>query len=208
MIGAQTKGQFHMIYGNEGTQALFTGLATQVIYGGCDADTAEFYSKASGTATTDANQDDPNSHLRQRPLLTVDEVITPQIGNCTIFARYVEAGFATQIVLNARLTRFYEREDWAKHLAKNKDVQPLLLEREMTLRLAPVEAVTTVSTPQTSQDRATAAKPSLEVAAAALMAKVAAETQQKAGGKVQMTSMTAMRTKRQHSNTPYNEGAS
>ena len=45
MIGAQTKGQFHMIYGNEGTQALFTGLATQVIYGGCDADTAEFYSK-------------------------------------------------------------------------------------------------------------------------------------------------------------------
>jgi len=33
MIGAQTKGQFHMIYGNEGTQALFTGLATQVIYG-------------------------------------------------------------------------------------------------------------------------------------------------------------------------------
>ncbi|MBN8592025.1 MAG: TraM recognition domain-containing protein [Anaerolineae bacterium] len=85
-----------MLYGAEGTQALFTGLATQVIYGGCDADTAEFYSKASGPATTDANQDDPNSHLRQRPLLTVDEVITPQVGNCTIFARYVEAGFATQ----------------------------------------------------------------------------------------------------------------
>ena len=63
LIGAQTKGQFHMIYGSEGTQALFTGLATQVIYGGCDADTAEFYSKASGTATTDANADDPNSHL-------------------------------------------------------------------------------------------------------------------------------------------------
>lgn len=59
MIGAQAKGQFHMIYGNEGTQALFTGLATQVIYGGCDADTAEFYSKASGTATTDANADAP-----------------------------------------------------------------------------------------------------------------------------------------------------
>src|SRR5574341_249287 len=36
MIGAQTKGQFHMIYGSEGTQALFTGLATQVLYGGCD----------------------------------------------------------------------------------------------------------------------------------------------------------------------------
>ncbi|MBK8027748.1 MAG: type IV secretory system conjugative DNA transfer family protein [Chloroflexi bacterium] len=40
LIGAQTKGQFHLIYGHEGTQALFTGLATQVVYGGCDADTA------------------------------------------------------------------------------------------------------------------------------------------------------------------------
>ncbi len=129
LIGAQTKGQFEMLYGREGTQALFTGLATQVIYGGCDADTAEFYSKASGTATTDANQDDPNSHLRQRPLLTVDEVITPQVGNCTIFARYVETGFATQVILNARLTRFYERDDWKRRLNSAKGNEPLLLER-------------------------------------------------------------------------------
>ncbi|MBN8638062.1 MAG: type IV secretory system conjugative DNA transfer family protein [Anaerolineae bacterium] len=129
LIGAQTKGQFEMLYGREGTQALFTGLATQVIYGGCDADTAEFYSKASGTATTDANQDDPNSHLRQRPLLTVDEVITPQVGNCTIFARYVETGFATQVILNARLTRFYERADWKRRLTGAKGSEPLLLER-------------------------------------------------------------------------------
>ena len=135
LIGAQTKGQFHMIYGSEGTQALFTGLATQVIYGGCDADTAEFYSKASGTATTDANADDPNSHLRQRPLLTVDEVITPQVGNCTIFARYVEAGFATQVVLNARLTRFYERQDWKQHLKAGESITPLLLERGISLRI-------------------------------------------------------------------------
>jgi len=129
LIGAQTKGQFEMLYGREGTQALFTGLATQVIYGGCDADTAEFYSKASGTATTDANTDDPNSHLRQRPLLTVDEVITPQVGNCTIFARYVETGFATQVIFNARLTRFYEREDWKRRLATAKGSEALLLER-------------------------------------------------------------------------------
>jgi hypothetical protein len=112
---------------------LFTGLATQVIYGGCDADTADFYSKASGTATTDANSDDPNSHLRQRPLLTVDEVITPQVGNCTIFARYVEAGFATQVILNARLTRFYEREDWTRRLATADAIEPLLLERGVVL---------------------------------------------------------------------------
>lgn len=114
-----------MLYGAEGTQALFTGSAAQVIYGGCDADTAEFYSKASGTATTDANQDDPNSHLCQRPLLTVDEVATPQVGNCTIFARYVEAGFATQVVLNARLTRFYERDDWKIWLSCSHCSTPL-----------------------------------------------------------------------------------
>lgn len=129
LIGAQTKGQFEMIYGKEATQALFTGLATQVIYGGCDVDTAEFYSKASGTASSETNSDEAGSPLRHRPLLTVDEVITPQIGNCTIFARYVEAGFATQVVLNARLTRFYEREDWKRRLMGAKEMQPLLLER-------------------------------------------------------------------------------
>ena len=188
MIGAQTKGQFHMIYGSEGTQALFTGLATQVVYGGCDADTAEFYSKASGTATTDANQDDPNSHLRQRPLLTVDEVITPQVGNCTIFARYVEAGFATQVVLNSRLTRFYERDDWKQRLTAAKDVQPLLLERGISLDLKPIEPIMpTAPTP----------KPTLELAASALMAKVATETQKQSGGKAQIASLTEMRAQRE-----------
>jgi hypothetical protein len=196
MIGAQTKGQFHMIYGTEGTQALFTGLATQVIYGGCDADTADFYSKASGTATTDANQDDPNSHLRQRPLLTVDEVVTPQIGNCTIFARYVEAGFATQVVLNARLTRFYEREDWANQLAKAKNIHPLLLERGISLNLAPAQTTPAASPSIARSEPDNLSNSTLELAATALMAKVAAETQKKAGGRVQTTSMTAMRMKR------------
>ena len=135
MIGAQTKGQFHLIYGNEGTQALFTGLATQVVYGGCDADTADFYSSASGTATQEGSADDKYS--RSRPLLTVDEVTTPQIGNCTIFARYVEVGFATQVVLNARLTRFYEREDWKRRLKSGEGVEPLLLERGIALELPP-----------------------------------------------------------------------
>jgi type IV secretory pathway TraG/TraD family ATPase VirD4 len=191
MIGAQTKGQFHMIYGNEGTQALFTGLATQVIYGGCDADTAEFYSKASGTATTDANADDPNSHLRQRPLLTVDEVVTPQVGNCTIFARYVEAGFATQVVLNARLTRFYERDDWKQRLNAAKDVQPLLLERGIALSLQPVETPIP-PVPNSNTSESAAATPSrLEIAA--LMARVAAETQKQTNGSVQTISSSEMR---------------
>ena len=191
MIGAQTKGQFHLIYGNEGTQALFTGLATQIIYGGCDADTAEFYSKASGTATTDANADDPNSHLRQRPLLTVDEVVTPQVGNCTIFARYVEAGFATQVVLNARLTRFYEREDWKQRLKAAKDVQPLLLERGISLELQPVGTpVPPVPNPNTPESAALIPS-TLEIAA--LMARVAAETRKQTNGSVPAISTSEMR---------------
>jgi hypothetical protein len=51
------------------------------VYGGCDHDTADFYSKASGTTTADANPDPQKVNFRQRPLLTVDEVVTPQIGN-------------------------------------------------------------------------------------------------------------------------------
>ena len=130
LIGAQTKGQFHLIYGSEGTQALFTGLATQIVYGGCDVDTADFYSKASGTATIDASSEHATS--RSRPLLTLDEIITPQAGNATIFARYVEVGFATQVVLNARLTRFYERDDWRQRLADDA-CEPMQLERGLPL---------------------------------------------------------------------------
>lgn len=167
LIGAQTKGQFHLIYGQEGTQALFTGLATQIIYGGCDADTAEFYSKASGTATTEKSAED--SYPRQRPLLTVDEVVTPQIGNCTVFARYVEAGFATQVIFNARLTRFYEREDWKQHLNQTQDTQPILLERGISL---------TFSTEEVKQDK-------MRVAAINAINKKA--------GKVQFSSVSNMR---------------
>jgi len=137
LIGAQTKGQFHLLYGTEGTQALFTGLATQIVYGGCDHDTADFYSKASGTTTADANPDPLKANFRQRPLLTVDEVVTPQVGNCTIFARYVEPAFATQVILTARLTRLYEREDWKVRFTDSKDEEPLLLERGVSVSIQP-----------------------------------------------------------------------
>ena len=136
LIGAQTKGQFHLIYGREGTQSLFTGLATQIIYGGCDAETAEFYAHASGT-TTESNPDD--GYPRSRQLLTVDEIVTPLHGNCTIFARYVDAGFATQVVFHARLTRFYERVDWQRWLKTYADREPILLERGLAVSTLPTE---------------------------------------------------------------------
>lgn len=49
------------------------------------------------------------------------------MGNCTIFARYVEPAFATQVVLTARLTRLYEREDWKVRFAETESEDPLLL---------------------------------------------------------------------------------
>lgn len=132
LIGAQTKGQFHLIYGREGTQALFTGLATQIIYGGCDAETADFYAQASGTTTEASKGDD--DYLRGRALLTSDEIVTPLRGNCTVFARYVEAGFATQVVFHARLTRFYERHDWRRWLQLHGERQAIALERGLSLK--------------------------------------------------------------------------
>jgi len=197
LIGAQTKGQFHMIYGAEGTQALFTGLATQVIYGGCDADTAEFYSKASGTATTDANRDDPNSHLRQRPLLTVDEVITPQVGNCTIFARYVETGFATQVILNARLTRFYEREDWIRQLAAVKDGDPLLLERGMEFQDRQVDQGSEEDS--TVDDAIAGSQSNLERAARTVLAELKQKTERAAGENVKLVTVAELRARRKAS---------
>ncbi|MEO0562227.1 MAG: type IV secretory system conjugative DNA transfer family protein [Chloroflexota bacterium] len=182
LIGAQTKGQFHLIYGQEGTQALFTGLATQIVYGGCDAETAEFYSKSSGTATESGGSED--GYTRSRPLLTVDEVITPQVGNCTIFARYVEAGFATQVILNARLTRFYEREDWKSRLREGGKAEAMLLERGLSLELEVAPP-----TPKSVPER----KPSLEQAASAIMNRIAAEAGAQSGDMTKTTSLAAMR---------------
>lgn len=92
-------------------------------------DTAEFYSGASGTTTVDANPDPAKANLRQRPLLTVYEVITPLDGNCTIFARYVELAFATQVILTSQLTRLYEREPWKARFAATRSAEPLILAR-------------------------------------------------------------------------------
>lgn len=129
LVAAQTKGQFHLIYGEEATKALFTGLATQIVYGGCDYDTAEFYSRAAGTTTADANPDPKRANLRQRPLLTSDEIMSTNEGNCFIFSRFVEPNYARQIILKAQLTRFYERVDWKTHLEAAEHREPMILER-------------------------------------------------------------------------------
>lgn len=133
VVAAQTKGQFHLLYGQAGTEALLTGLATQIVFGGCDADTAAYYSKASGQATEigQRKRADGGSEPvpRGRPLLTSDEVQSPPRGNSLIFARYVDENYAAQVILAARLTRFYERVDWQQRLAKTVGRQPILMQR-------------------------------------------------------------------------------
>ncbi len=133
VVAAQTKGQFHLLYGSAGTEALFTGLATQIVFGGCDADTAAYYSRASGQATEISSRKRADgtseSYPRQRPLLTSDEVQSPPRGNSLIFARYVDENYAAQVVLAARLTRFYERQDWQEALDEHRGRMPYLLER-------------------------------------------------------------------------------
>ena len=90
-----------------------------------------------GTTTADADPEPGKANFRQRPLLTVDEVVTPQIGNCTVFARYVEPAFATQVIFTARLTRLYEREDWKAHFSASKQGEPLTLERGVSIPIHP-----------------------------------------------------------------------
>ena len=132
LIAAQTKGQFHLIYGEEGTKALLTGLATQIVYGGGDHDTAKFYSEASGMATVDVNPDPHKATMRQRALLTSDEIVNPQDGTCHIFSRFVQGHYAAQVILKAQLTRFYERDDWRERLKHPVYTEPLRLERRPT----------------------------------------------------------------------------
>lgn len=63
----------------------------------------------------------------------------PQDGNATIFARYVEPAFATQVVLTTQLTRLYERSDWKTRLNKTQNEEPLILARPaVTVREKPL----------------------------------------------------------------------
>jgi type IV secretory pathway TraG/TraD family ATPase VirD4 len=140
LIAAQTKGQFHMIYGEEGTKALFTGLATQIVYGGGDHDTAKFYSDASGTATLNTISKSKDQHstpgsARERALLTSDEIVNPQQGTCHIFSRFVQDNYAAQVILKAQLTRMYERDDWKVRFKRPAYAEPLRLERGLTMQL-------------------------------------------------------------------------
>lgn len=139
----------------------------------------------------DANPDPHKGNLRQRPLLTVDEVVTPQMGNCTIFARYVEPAFATQVILTARLTRLYEREDWAARFAAAPPEEPLLLERGVAITPKPISAPVLPDKPQESTQS------TFEQAAIRAMERAQAMDKRTGGKETQFTNLREMRRRRE-----------
>ncbi len=141
LIAAQTLSQFELVYGRPGAEALIAGMATQVYFGSCDAATARFVSQSLGKSTErvrmpgkkiDGTPHDPQ--VRQRDLMSIEEVITPPEGNCTIIHRYSTTTYATQVVLLASLTYMFQREDWQRAVTKARQSEPLLLEQPLFRR--------------------------------------------------------------------------
>ncbi|MEO8613329.1 MAG: hypothetical protein ABI690_35890, partial [Chloroflexota bacterium] len=85
----------------------------------------------------------------------------------------------------------YERDDWKKRLNAAQDVQPLLLERGIALNLQPVETPVLPVPNSNTPESAVTTPSTLEIAA--LMARVAAETQKQTNGSVQTISTSEMR---------------
>jgi type IV secretory pathway TraG/TraD family ATPase VirD4 len=94
-LAAQTISQIQWLYGQTGAEVLLSGFATQVVFGGGDLSTAANYSGA----------------IARVSLLPVEAILSPPQGNCTIFIRFVDGDHAAQVVLRARLRRFYESGD-------------------------------------------------------------------------------------------------
>ncbi len=138
VIAAQTLSQFDLIYGRAGAEALIAGMGTQVFFGSCDAATARFVSQSLGRSTErvasktrrpDGSPYEPQ--LRQRDLMSIEEVITPPEGNCTIIHRYATTTYATQVVLLAALTYMFQREDWQQAVEQAKGAEPLVMEQPL-----------------------------------------------------------------------------
>jgi type IV secretion system protein VirD4 len=122
LTAAQSLAQFDHVYPAKGeADRLLAGLATKIVFGGCDQRTADFFSELSGQQTLAlasvshggrSRQDSSTASLRGRALLLPDDVIRPAKGHATIFAAYSQGGRATQAILHAELTPLFRREDW------------------------------------------------------------------------------------------------
>jgi type IV secretory pathway TraG/TraD family ATPase VirD4 len=131
LIACQTIGQLHTIYGREAAATLLAGMATQIIFGGADKETASYFSTLAGNQTkiVETTGSPPQKRSVERPLLTHDQIISPPHapqGNVIIFTRYVTERYAVNAVILARLTRLYERTDWKNDIIRVQH-QPLRL---------------------------------------------------------------------------------
>jgi len=125
LLACQTVGQLNNIYGKDGAATLLAGMATQIIFGGADKETATYFSSLAGNQTKVLETDNPHQPKRsvERPLLTHDQIISPPHapqGNVILFTRYVTETYAVNAVILARLTRLYERQDWKATIAQAK----------------------------------------------------------------------------------------
>ena len=126
LTAAQSLSQFDHVYPARGeADRLMAGLATKVVFGGCDQRTADFFSRSSGQQTVALASlsrgqqrpghtlaDSATAHLQSRPLLLPDDVIRPAKGHATVFAAYSAGGRAEQAIFHAELTPFFRRRDW------------------------------------------------------------------------------------------------
>jgi type IV secretory pathway TraG/TraD family ATPase VirD4 len=140
LLACQTVGQLQNIYGKDGAATLLAGMATQIIFGGADKETATYFSSLAGNQTrvieSESRQAGQPAQKRsiERPLLTHDQIISPPHapqGNVIIFMRYVTESYAVNAVILARLTRMYERHDWKSAIAKAKTHKLRLFTRSM-----------------------------------------------------------------------------
>ena len=163
LLACQTIGQLQNIYGRDGAATLLAGMATQIIFGGADKETASYFSSLAGNQTktieTEAHRPGQPAQKRtvERPLLTHDQIISPPHapqGNVIIFTRYVTERYAVNAVILARLTRMYERQDWEAQIAQTKQRRQRLFTRhtaekrkpQVVTESMPIEATTIPST--------------------------------------------------------------
>jgi type IV secretory pathway TraG/TraD family ATPase VirD4 len=136
LTAAQSLSQFDHVYPARGeADRLMAGLATRIVFGGCDQRTAEFFSRVSGRQTIALTslsrarrrpgqglQDTASASLQGRPLLLPDDVIRPGKGTATIFAAYSEAGRADQAIFHAELAPIFKRKDWKLNRLQPKPI--------------------------------------------------------------------------------------
>jgi hypothetical protein len=137
LTAAQSLAQFDHIYPGRGeAEQLMAGLATKIVFGGCDQRTAEFFSRLSGQQTLAVAslsrsghyaRDSATASLRSRALLLPDDIIRPAKGHATIFAAYGGRKGADQAIFHAELTPFFRRKDW--NLARVRPKEPLTVPR-------------------------------------------------------------------------------